>query len=930
MNLRTWGAWTTTGLALWASLGELDVSAGAEGAVRVAMLPPWSLLAAAILLAWLAGWVLGLGANARTRVDAVLPLYALVVLVLPYLPWLPDILPVLRVFAGPTRYVVWALVVAQVVWSAFGTGRGRRVVVRVRAWSAARLYVTVFAVSLLVFSAAAVIVAPSGLRPGGDEPHYLIIAQSLLQDHDLKIENNHQQGDYRRYYNDVLEPHALARGVNGAVYSVHPVGLPMLVAPFFAFGGYPTVVLAMLLMAAAAATLAWVWVRRQTGSVAAATFGCAAVSLGVSFLFSSGTVYPETAGALAVMLAFAVGLRGTASATPAPTVWRSLMVACAAGALPWLSAKYVVMSAALVAIAARRIWRNRTGADAGPARLVALVVPYVVSLAGWFLFFQLTWGSPWPSAAYGGTSETQMSIWNLRRGVPGLLFDQEYGLLSYTPVLGLAALGWWHQWRAGGAARDLALEVGLVFGLLLATVSGHAMWWGGSSVPARFLVSGLPLLALPVAWEYRRVAAYADRRAEYRLLLLVGIGVSVAVLLSPGMVALANRRDGVSRLLQWLSPDWHLWAFAPDFIAQPIRWGLTQTVIWLGCLAACALLVGALSGRSTRTTAATRVGRGLAFLRADAALGAALVLVTLLTPLVLRGQMKPDVRPEERARIAILESFDPHARPVAIRYDPFSAVDALAVPSLFELSAQPGSRRSGQPVPLLLNARFGLPAGRYRVVLSPSADPAGQTLSGGLALQGGRHGGTLATWDVDAAAGSRWQETFDLPVDVGFVGFRASDNLAASVGDLRIIPLRVIPTLDRPAAYDVLGSTTLGDRFVFLFHDGASFPEDDGFWVRGGAPASISVLSRTGRLNLPIELRLRNGPLANTVHILTPGAATDVVLGPGEIRTVRLTPTPLDGTLRMIIKPERGFVPAEHEPGNRDTRLLGCWVEVVG
>ncbi|MDO8836251.1 MAG: hypothetical protein Q7V01_11685 [Vicinamibacterales bacterium] len=930
MDLRTWGAWTTTGLALWASLGELDVAGGADGAVRVAMLPPLPLLAAAILLAWLAGWVLGLGAPARSRADETLPLYALVTLVLPYLPWLPDALPVLRVFAGPARYIVWLLVVAQVVWSAFGAGRGRRVVARVRAWSAARLYVTIFAANLLVFGTAALVVAPSGLRPGGDEPHYLIITQSLLQDGDLQIENNHQQRDYRQYYNDVLEPHALARGVNGAVYSVHHVGLPVLVAPFFALGGYPAVVLAMLLMAAAAAALAWVWVRRHTGSVAAATFACAAVSLSVAYLFSAGTVYPETAAALAVMLAVAVGLRGDGATTPAPTVWRSLMVACAAGALPWLSAKYAVMSAALIAVAVRRVWADRAAAGSRQARLAALVLPYAVSIAGWFLFFQLTWGSPWPSAAYGGASETQMSLWNLRRGVPGLLFDQEYGLLSYTPVLGLAVLGSWHQWRAGGAARVLAVEVGLVFGVLLATVAGHAMWWGGSSVPARFLVSGLPLLALPVAWEYRRVAAQADRRAAYRLLLLVGIGISAAVLLSPGMSALANRRDGVSRLLQWLSPDWHLWAHAPDFIAQPLRWGLVQAVIWIGCLTASALLFAALSGRSPRAAAATRVGRGLAFLRADATLGASLVLVTLLTPLALGGQLKPDVRPEDRARIGLLESFDPHARPVAIRYDPLSAVSASAVPSLFELSAQPGSRRSSQPVPLLLNARFGLPAGRYRVVLSPLAGPDAPTLSGGLVLQGGRHGGTLAAWSVEAPPGSSWNDTFDLPVDVGFIGFRASGRLTSAVGNLRVIPLRVIPTLDRPAASDVLGSATLGDRFVFLFHDGASFPEEDGFWVRGAAPASVSVLSRTGRLTLPVELRLRNGPVANTVHIVTPGAVTDVVMGPGEIRTVRLTPTPLDGTLRMIIHPQSGFVPADHEPGNRDTRLLGCWVEVVG
>jgi hypothetical protein len=299
-------------------------------------------------------------------------------------------------------------------------------------------------------------------------------------------------------------------------------------------------------------------------------------------------------------------------------------------------------------------------------------------------------------------------------------------------------------------------------------------------------------------------------------------------------------------------------------------------------------------------------------------------------PPLLGARLKPNVLPEDRARIAMLESFDPHARPLAVRFDPFSVIDAGDVPAGFQLAAQPGSRRGAQPVPLLLNARFGLPAGRYRVTLSPRPGVSSPPLGGGLILQGGRHGGTLAAWTIESAPGSRWSETFDLPVDLGFVGFRADARLAAAVGDLRVVPVRVVPAFDRTAAGEVLGSATLGGRFVFLFHDGASFPEADGFWVRGGSPASVSVLSRTGPMTVPMQLRLRNGPVANTVHILTPGTATDVALAPGETRIVRLAPTPLDGTLRMVIRPAGGFVPASHEPGNRDTRLLGCWVEVVG
>ncbi|WP_410960367.1 hypothetical protein, partial [Salmonella sp. SAL4431] len=52
------------------------------------------------------------------------------------------------------------------------------------------------ALTLLVSGAAAARLTGTVLFPAGDEPHYLVIAQSLWRDGDLKIENNHQRLDY--------------------------------------------------------------------------------------------------------------------------------------------------------------------------------------------------------------------------------------------------------------------------------------------------------------------------------------------------------------------------------------------------------------------------------------------------------------------------------------------------------------------------------------------------------------------------------------------------------------------------------------------------------------------------------------------------------------------------------------------------------------
>jgi hypothetical protein len=60
-----------------------------------------------------------------------------------------------------------------------------------------------------------------GRLPGGDEPHYLVITQSLLRDGDLRIENNHTQGDYAEYFGGTLRPDFINRGQDGEIYSIH-------------------------------------------------------------------------------------------------------------------------------------------------------------------------------------------------------------------------------------------------------------------------------------------------------------------------------------------------------------------------------------------------------------------------------------------------------------------------------------------------------------------------------------------------------------------------------------------------------------------------------------------------------------------------------------------------------------------------------------
>src|SRR4029453_14760062 len=173
-------------------------------------------------------------------------------------------------------------------------------------------------------------------------PHYLVIAQSLWRDHDLKIENNHTRGDYYEYFKQEITPHYLTRGADNEIYSVHPIGLPILMAPVLGLGGYRAVVWFLIIMGATAAALARGWNLRLLNAPGAATFAWAAIVGSTPYLFNTFTVYPEIAAALSVMTALA--LTWTPEPTRVSTV-RLIAIGVACAALPWLSTKYAPMSA---------------------------------------------------------------------------------------------------------------------------------------------------------------------------------------------------------------------------------------------------------------------------------------------------------------------------------------------------------------------------------------------------------------------------------------------------------------------------------------------------------------------------------------------------------------------------------------------------------
>ncbi len=644
--------------AAWLTFGALTLTSTDPHAPRIGILPS---------LVWLAIWLLvAFITRAALRSGDRFALLSLsAVLTVPWVPaWGKLSVPsAFYVWTGPLRGWLWAVIIAGLVAPVVGR--------RAPAWLAGaardprRAPWLAAATAAILYLIGAYQISPQ--LPTGDEPHYLVISQSILRDHDLKIENNHRQGDYLQYYFGPLKPDFLRRGVNGEIYSIHAPGLPVVVAPALALFGYRGVVVFLALLSAWATSLTWTAAWRVTSDAAASWFGWAAVALTAPFFFQSFVVYPDAPGAAVVM----VGVLALAGGQRLSTK-RLAATGAALAILPWLHTRYVAAAVVLGVMILARQWTQRDVPDsadtvdplviidkAGRARRAAtlLLIP-MVSAACWFGFFYAIYGSPDPRGPYGG--DTQSAIANLSRGVVGLLFDQQFGVLPAAPVFlcalaGLAVL----IRRSPRLATELAMLVA-PYGLVVAT---YQMWWGGNSSPGRFLIPVILPMAIPAAVWFQTRRGHTGR--------LLGLGALTVSLITTFTltavdrgILLYNSRDGVSRLLTWLSPLVNLTTGLPSVFQTTSSVALFHGLVWIAAIVLTAT-IGLFVERRGATP--TRVAVALGF--------SAVMTATVALSVVWRDhQAATTPRKLGTGTVAFLQRYDPDSGQFAVRDRPLGRV----------------------------------------------------------------------------------------------------------------------------------------------------------------------------------------------------------------------------------------------------------------
>jgi hypothetical protein len=307
-----------------------------------------------------------------------------------------------------------------------------------------------------------------------------------------------------------------------------------------------------------------------------------------------------------------------------------------------------------------------------------------------------------------------------------------------------------------------------------------------------------------------------------------------------------------------------------------------------------------------------------------ATIGSGLAAAVAFVSLATRSIALPDeMVPEMRARVPLLDGFDQSRRPTVLLYDPLSRISGADALSHVLLVARPGLRTAPQPIELLWNARFALPAGVYSLRLTRSVGSAADST---LSLQIGRTGPPLDMWKV---AGPLWEHQFVLPIDAALVGFRAQPDLANATGEIQLTATRVVDERKRIARRPVIGTRRYGSVTAF-FHDDQVFVEPTGYWTRGRTTAQVTYVA-SAELPEHIDIMASCGPVANQVTFSTPEWRRRLTIEPGAPQRVTIPVGDVSGlgvrVAPIAIEVDGGFVPAAADPAATDRRFLGCWIE---
>jgi hypothetical protein len=764
---------------------------------------------------------------------ATFPAGLLLLPVIAAIPWFGVVPPGLLLWSGPCLLVVWALVILgglRALTPPSGTSH------RLFAWRDRAAAAGLLAAVLMAAYAWAI----RPLGPSGDEPHYLLIATSVLHDGDLDLANDYSEDRHLSFYPGPLTPRHVVLGASGHEYSFHGHGVALLTLPALALAGVDAVRLTFLVISAFGIAALWAAARLTSASWPGPAMAVAALLCATPYMAQSSAIYPDAPGAAIVSLAALMTIRLERGVRPG-AAWLAATGAALA-LLPWLHLRFSPLAATFgVAV----LWLLRRAPDRASGAAVFLAAPIISATlliaSTWVMFDTLDPTAPFRQKASGSLAAAPT-------GILGLLADHEYGLLPYAPAFAFAAGGVMSLIRlvpVTAAAAILSVTATILTG-------ASFVWWGGTSSPARFLVPILPLFGLCISTWWSRATSWPKTVGVAALAL--GTAVTIATAFAERGRFVINVPDARNSIFEWANASVDLPAALPSLFRPGTSTAheALVAVLWVA-VAAVVFLV---------------LRRAKFPVPPDNSTLAAWGIVTWVTVSSSGAWLLRGINPvqQDRAQLALLQS-SPRRWLTTGLASGTGVITPDDVVSRLRFAAPADDHL------VLLAPR--VPAGHYRVIVEDDGRNGATT----FALELGRDAWPVETWTSREQA-----PEFNLALPIHSVRV-----VAATASRSRAVRLQV-HGVNRSSSLPVAQRVTRYGPLDVYALDAAPAMETGGFWLPGNRRTPVVVTDRTGNApsmvlalesSEPVSVRVSRGTWQD-IRDIAASTRAELVVPAGE------------------------------------------------
>jgi hypothetical protein len=345
----------------------------------------------------------------------------------------------------------------------------------------------------------------------GDESPYLMITHSILYDRDFDLKNNIEQGDYNRFSWVYFPMHNVIER-DGGLYSNAYSLLCFLLLPGYALGSLlPDYALGERLGSLLTLNLIASWLLLEiflltaeiSKSYKAAFISWALVGFTSPVFFFSAQIYPEIVGAAVIVFLLRRLLN--------PGFKRKgLLVLISAFILISLKMRFASLALTLPILWAflsyRKIDSFRQEDRKIPLKVLGIGIG-LIGLVGIALIGSVLVTFIFDKVLLGGKI-FYLQFWNWERlleylkpdwgNIPtffGLIFDQEFGLLFYSPLYAFGLIGIpYLLYRYSKETLTILIPI-ITYIFILINLSVPD-WFGGWALPSRYIVVITPLIGL--------------------------------------------------------------------------------------------------------------------------------------------------------------------------------------------------------------------------------------------------------------------------------------------------------------------------------------------------------------------------------------------------------------------------------------------------